>query len=181
MVGLGRPSYSFVALKLHLMKLYIIRHGLAGEHGDPRYPDDRLRPLTEEGRQRFAAVMKHLSSSGVLPQIVATSPLVRCRQTAELVVEYTTGKSKLVELSALQPGSDLQSLLEWTNLQRKDELAWVGHAPDVSRLTAALAGERCEVAIRFAKGAVACIEFDGEAARGAGELQWLVTAKVLGC
>jgi hypothetical protein len=40
---------------------------------------------------------------------------------------------------------------------------------------------RGETAIRFAKGAVACIAFDGEVVRGAGELQWLVTAKVLGC
>ena len=163
------------------MKLYIIRHGLAGEHGDPRYPDDRLRPLTDEGRKRFTAVMRRLADAGVEPQVVATSPLVRCRQTAQIVVEETRGKPKLIELSALQPGSDLQSLLQWTNLQSKDELAWVGHAPDVSHLTAALAGERRDVSIRFAKGAVACIEFDGEAARGAGELQWLVTAKVLGC
>ncbi len=42
------------------MKLYIVRHGLAGEHGDPRYPDDRLRPLTDEGRKRFANTVKAL-------------------------------------------------------------------------------------------------------------------------
>jgi hypothetical protein len=35
--------------------------------------------------------------------------------------------------------------------------------------------------MRFSKGAIACIAFDAEIARGAGELQWLVTAKVLGC
>jgi len=163
------------------MKLYIIRHGLAGEHGDPRYPDDRMRPLTEEGRKRFADTMKHLADVGFEPEIIATSPLVRCRQTAEIVVDRVRGKPKLVELSALEPGSDLDALLEWTNSQSNDEVAWLGHAPDVSNLAASLLGPRSETAIRFAKGAVACIAFDGPVARGAGELQWLVTAKVLGC
>jgi phosphohistidine phosphatase len=163
------------------MKLYIIRHGLAGEHGDPRYPDDRMRPLTDEGRKRFADTMKTLVGVGFEPQFVATSPLVRCRQTAEIVIDRVRGKPELVELAALEPGSDLDALIEWTNNQHRDEVAWVGHAPDVSDLAAALVGPRGETTIRFAKGAVACIDFEGEVARGAGELQWLVTAKVLGC
>ena len=163
------------------MKLYIIRHGLAGEHGDPRYPDDHMRPLTDEGRKRFADSMKRLADVGFEPEIVATSPLVRCRQTAEIVVDRVRGKPKLTELAALEPGSDLDALVDWTNQQEHDEVAWVGHAPDVSDLAAALLGPRGETAIRFAKGAVACIAFDGGVARGAGELQWLVTAKVLGC
>jgi phosphohistidine phosphatase SixA len=57
----------------------------------------------------------------------------------------------------------------------------VGHAPDVGDLVAALVSDRGDVTLRFAKGAVACIAFDGVVARGAGELQWLVTAKLLGC
>lgn len=163
------------------MKLYIIRHGLAGEHGDPRYPDDRLRPLTDEGRKRFSNTMKHLADAGMTPQVVAASPLIRCRQTADITVERVSGKPQLVELSALEPGSNLDALIQWTNDQQKEEVAWVGHAPDVSDLAAALVGDRRNAAIRFAKGAVACIAFDGDVARGAGELQWLVTAKVLGC
>jgi phosphohistidine phosphatase len=163
------------------MKLYIIRHGLAGEHGDPRYPDDRLRPLTEEGRKRFADTMKHLAGVGFQPQVVATSPLVRCRQTAEIVVDRVRGKPKLIELPALEPGSDLDAIINWTNEQSKDEVAWVGHAPDVNHLAASLLGPRSETAIRFTKGAILCIAFEGDVARGAGELQWLVTAKVLGC
>jgi phosphohistidine phosphatase len=163
------------------MKLYIIRHGLAGEHGDPRYPDDRMRPLTDEGRKRFADTMKHLAGLGFGPDVVATSPLVRCRQTAEIVVDRVHGKPKLTELAALEPGSDLDTLVDWSNGQGAEEIAWVGHAPDVSDLAAALLSPRGETAIRFAKGAIACIAFDGDVARGAGELQWLVTAKVLGC
>ena len=97
------------------MKLYIVRHALAGERGDPQYPDDRLRPLTDEGRKRFANAVKHLSDVGVAPQAVATSPLVRCRQTAEILVERVSSRPKLIELPALEPGSHLDALIEWTN------------------------------------------------------------------
>jgi phosphohistidine phosphatase len=162
------------------MKLYIIRHSLAGEHGDPRYPDDRLRPLTDEGRKRFTNVVKRLADTVLEPDVVATSPLVRCLQTAEIVVAQVRGKPKLVELAALEPGSDLDALIEWTNEQQVDAIAWVGHAPDVSDLAAGLLSPSGDAAIRFAKGAVACIAFDASIRRGGGELQWLMTAKMLG-
>jgi phosphohistidine phosphatase len=162
------------------MNLYIIRHGLAGEHGDPKYPDDRLRPLTGEGRKRFSAMVKHLVGVGFSPAVVATSPLVRCRQTAEIVVKALRDRPKLVELSSLEPGSQLDAVIQWTNDQSEDAVAWVGHAPDVSDMAAALIGSETDSGVRFAKGAVAYIVFDGEVNRGGGELQWLVTAKVLG-
>jgi phosphohistidine phosphatase len=162
------------------MKLYIVRHGLAGEHGDPRYPDDRLRPLTDEGRKRFANTVKALEATGIKISLIATSPLVRCRQTAEILAERIGGKPRLVEMEALVPGSDLNSLIEWTNNQAVDEVAWVGHAPDVSDLAGHLIA-RSYAQIRFAKGAVAAIEFDDLITRGGGELLWLVTAKILGC
>ncbi len=76
------------------MKLYIVRHAWAGEHGDPRYPDDRLRPLTEEGSRRFATVVKKLVDRGFRPRLVATSPLLRCLQTAEIVAEHVPGRPR---------------------------------------------------------------------------------------
>jgi phosphohistidine phosphatase len=162
------------------MKLYIVRHGLAGEHGDPRYLDDRLRPLTDDGRKRFSNTAKALAATGVKVSLIATSPLVRCRQTAEILAERLPGKPKLVEIEALVPGSDLNALIDWTNNQAVSEVAWVGHAPDVNDLTGHLIA-RGYAQIRFAKGALAAIEFDDLITRGGGELQWLVTAKVLGC
>jgi len=164
------------------MLLYIIRHAWAGQHDDPEWPDDSLRPLTSEGRERFAKLVKLLVERGFSPRIVATSPLVRCRQTAEIVVAHAPGEPRLVELPALAPGSDLASLLAWTDeaAGERDEVAWVGHAPDVSYLAAALVGGSGG-GIRFAKGGVAAIQFDGPPEPGQGELRWLATAKLLGC
>ena len=60
------------------MLLYLVRHAYAGQHGDPRYRDDSLRPLTTKGRKRFRRVIKKLSQRGFGPTLVATSPFVRC-------------------------------------------------------------------------------------------------------
>jgi len=63
--------------------------------------------------------------------------------------------------------------------RKHQQIAWVGHAPDVNRLAAAMIGDG-ESVLHFSKGSVAAIEFDDIPALGAGELRWLVTAKVLG-
>ena len=164
------------------MDLYIIRHAQAGHYGDPQWPDDSERPLTAAGKKRFARMVEQLASQGFAPEIIATSPMVRCRQTAELVAASTPGDPEVVPLDALLPGSNLEALIEWTTARLDDgrEIAWVGHAPDVSRLVAELIGEG-DTEIRFAKGAIAAIRFHGPPEIARGELRWLVTAKTLGC
>jgi phosphohistidine phosphatase len=164
------------------MDLYIIRHAWAAERDSSQWPDDDLRPLTEEGKQRFAELVKKLVGRGMTPQVAATSPLVRCKQTAEILAAASPDGPKIVDLDGLRPGSDLEELLRWAagQARRHERIAWVGHAPDVGRLAAALIG-RPDGQIRFAKGAVAAIRFDGPPTLGGGELQWLVTAKLLGC
>ena len=161
------------------MLIYIIRHAYAYEHGDPRWPDDSQRPLEAEGASRFQQAVEQLAKRGFEPQVIATSPYVRCRQTADIVAGYTPGEPTVVELPSLTPGSDLDELIEWSLAQRAESIAWVGHAPDVNHLAAALIGEG-DANLRFSKGAVAAIRIHGQLAAGRGELQWLVTAKVLG-
>jgi phosphohistidine phosphatase len=163
------------------MDLYIIRHAWAGHAGDPQWPDDAQRPLSEEGKQRFAQVVARLVERGFAPEIVATSPLLRCLQTAQVVSDGVPGSLQVVPLDELRPGSNLEGLLAWTaRHSRRQQVAWVGHAPDVDRLAAALIGEPA-AAVHFAKGGVAAIRFEDRPQIGQGELRWLITAKVLGC
>jgi phosphohistidine phosphatase len=164
------------------MILYIIRHAWAGPYGDPAWPDDFQRPLTTEGSLRFAQMVRTLAERDFEPQLVATSPLVRCRQTAQIVARQTAAEPQVVNLDALMPGSDLAAALAWTAAEAPglEQIAWVGHTPDVGNLTAALLGDS-SAWIRFAKGAVAALRFDGPPAPGQGELRWLATAKLLGC
>ncbi len=162
------------------MLLYIVRHAWAEDRDAEKYPNDDVRPLTGEGKKRFGKVVERLVDGGFRPTLVATSPLIRCRQTADILVKHLPDKVKLVELDALRPGSDVNALVEWTAAQPDEAIAWVGHAPDVGDLAASLVGD-ATAAIRFAKGAVAAIQFEGPPAGEKGELTWLATAKLLGC
>jgi phosphohistidine phosphatase SixA len=161
------------------MFLYIARHAWAGERGDPRWPDDSLRELTPEGIKRYTTVIKTLAARGLAPTRIATSPYTRCVQTAEIIAKHVEGKPQIDELESLEPGSDLEPLLEWSREQGDADTCWVGHSPDVERLAAALTGDGT-ARIRFAKGAVAAISFEADINAGAGELYWLATAKSLG-
>jgi phosphohistidine phosphatase len=161
------------------MFLYIARHAWAGERGDPRWPDDSLRELTPDGIKRYTEVVKILAKRGFKPSFIATSPYTRCRETAEIIAKHVTGNPQIDELEALEPGSDLEPLLEWSREHGDADTCWVGHSPDVERLASDLIGDGT-ARVRFAKGAVAAVSFESEINSGAGELYWLATAKSLG-
>ncbi|HEX4000591.1 MAG TPA: histidine phosphatase family protein [Pirellulales bacterium] len=162
------------------MILYIVRHAWAGEHDEKRYPNDDLRPLTADGKKRFAKMLDRLSGAKIRPTWIATSPLVRCRQTADILAEHLAKTPEITELVALRPDSDLGEVLAWAGRRKDDEqIAWVCHAPAVTDLAAALIGDG-SASIRFAKGAIAAIRFEGPLERNAGELAWLANAGMLG-
>jgi len=175
---------SLIALsreRLVNMFVYVGRHAWAHDRGDPRWPDDSLRELTPEGAERFMHVVKALAKRGFAPERIATSPYTRCRQTAEIIARYVDGAPAIDELEALEPGSDLDELVDWTNEQGGRDVCWVGHNPDLQLLAGALVSGDGGANVRFAKGAVAAVRFDGHAAAvGYGELYWLATAKSLG-
>jgi phosphohistidine phosphatase len=160
------------------MLLYIVRHAPAGQHGDPRYPNDSLRPLTRKGEGRFGRLVKRLATRGLAPTLVVSSPLLRCRQTAEILVTGVDDGARLLERDELAPGEDWQDLIGWTNAEGDAEAAWVGHAPDVDRMTAELIGAT-DANLSFAKGAVAAIRFPDKIAVGEGELCWFVKPRLI--
>ena len=65
-------------------ELYLVRHGLADERGDS-WPDDTKRPLTEEGISSLRKSARGLARAGVSFDVILTSPLVRTRQTADVI------------------------------------------------------------------------------------------------
>ena len=66
------------------IELYLVRHAIAAERG-PKYPDDTLRPLTPAGSKRFSKSVPGLIEMDVVIDFVLTSPLVRARETAQLL------------------------------------------------------------------------------------------------
>ncbi len=163
------------------MDLFIIRHAWAAQRSDTAYPDDSLRPLTDKGCERFARMVEALVPRGLKPHLIVTSPMLRCVQTAAILAKAIGEKTKVIERKELLPGGDPKHLLAGTEKHASglDQVAWVGHAPDVGYLAAALLGLD-NGWLDLKKGAIAALAFPGSPELARGELQWLVTAKVLG-
>jgi len=158
------------------MLIYVLRHAWADHSGAGHWSSDDQRPLTDEGRTRFVQVTRRLIARGFAPEVIATSPLVRCRQTSETLVEHVESEPEIVTLPELSPNSDMAAIVRWTREQQAEQLAWVGHSPDVGFLTASLLGD-CAAVERFAPGSCAAIEIDADIPMGGGRLCWLADTR----
>lgn len=160
------------------IELYLVRHGIAAERG-PKYPDDRLRPLTPAGGKKFAAGVPGLMELGVVIDFVLTSPLVRARETATLLAAGLKPKPAMAEVEALAPGGRSQAVIEAikAHAKRHRRLGLVGHEPDLGELAARLLGARGT--IPFKRGAICAIDVDGATPGGPGTLRWLLPPRAL--
>ncbi|HEX3645519.1 MAG TPA: phosphohistidine phosphatase SixA [Vicinamibacterales bacterium] len=158
-------------------ELYFVRHGLAEERGDA-WPDDTKRPLTEEGMARLRKAVRGLSRIGVAIDVVLTSPLVRARQTAEIVAGGLDPRPSIVNVDSLAPtGSYAAVLADLEKHSRKSRLALVGHEPMMGELAARLVGSRHP--IEFKKGGVCRIDVENLPPVGPADLRWMLTPKIL--
>lgn len=158
-------------------ELYLIRHGVAEVQGDA-WPDDTKRPLSEEGMSRLRKSTRGLAALGLSFDVVLTSPLVRTRQTADIVASAFDPRPPIVSADALAPGGSVQAVLADLEKQsRRKRIALVGHEPDIGELAARLAGSRHP--FEFKKGAVCRIDVATLPAAGPGTLRWFLTPKIL--
>jgi diacylglycerol kinase (ATP) len=117
------------------LELYLVRHAVAAERG-PDYPDDAQRPLTPEGVSRWRRSVAGLREFGLILDLVLASPLVRARETAELLAAGLKPKPRLVECDALAAGRKTAEVLaviaKYAAAPRPPTpIALVGHEPDL--------------------------------------------------
>jgi phosphohistidine phosphatase len=158
--------------------LYLVRHAIAEERGE-NWPDDTKRPLSDEGRVRMAKQVAGLEAMEVRIEEVLTSPLVRTRQTAEILAQGLSSRPKVTNFTALAPGHSAKEMLSaLKDYGRRSRIAMVGHEPGLGDLIAALIGTRNP--ITFKKVGVALVKVDRlPPDAGSGALCWFVTPKIL--
>lgn len=158
-------------------ELYLIRHAIAEERGEA-WPDDNKRPLSEDGISRMRKAARGLARLGVSLDVLLTSPLVRTRQTAEIVAAAVDSRPAIVNAESLAPGGSYGAVVADLEKQgRKTRIALVGHEPNIGELAARLIGSRH--AIEFKKGAICRIDVDAIPPTGPGALRWLLTPRIL--
>ncbi|MEH2308375.1 phosphohistidine phosphatase SixA [Nostoc sp.] len=115
------------------MELYLIRHGIAEDKG--LGIKDEERSLTKEGRQKTEKVAQKLVKLGLSFDLILTSPLVRARQTADILIAEKLS-SQLEKSSHLAHDGQISNWLkEWfepRNYSQNTQLALVGHEPDLT-------------------------------------------------
>ena len=127
---------------------------------------------------RLRKSARGLVALGVSFDVVVTSPLVRTKQTADIVAGAFDPRPSIVIAEALAPGGSVQAVLADLEKQsRRKRIALVGHEPGIGELAARLAGSRHP--FEFKKGAVCRIDVETLPPAGPGTLRWFVTSRIL--
>ncbi|HZF12442.1 MAG TPA: histidine phosphatase family protein [Thermoanaerobaculia bacterium] len=158
------------------MQLLVIRHAIAQEREDFARTgrDDRLRPLTDEGRKKMKQGARGLKE--LVPEIdlLATSPLTRAAQTGAILDSIYGGLSE-VEIDELSPEAAPVDFLRWLRKQKAEQVAVVGHEPSISLILSWLLTGSERRIFSFRKGGACLIEFAGEVGAGTATLLWALT------
>jgi phosphohistidine phosphatase len=116
------------------MEIYLVRHAEAAPAGEGGITDDADRPLTARGEEEAKRLGKGLELKGVRPGAVISSPLLRARQTADLLVGALTAPRPEVKLcDELAPGGKRRRLSRFLKDLGVDSVVLVGHQPDRRR------------------------------------------------
>jgi phosphohistidine phosphatase len=158
-------------------QLIVMRHGPAEDAGPGLR--DAARQLTPDGARQTRQACAGLARIADAPALILSSPLVRARQTAELLLaEYANARLEIEE--ALAPGAPREVLRQRVIAAPAASIAIVGHEPDLSAFVAWQLADRAFVAVRLGKAAVALLANDDEFSPGGAELRGLSSRKALG-
>jgi phosphohistidine phosphatase len=163
------------------MNLYLMRHGIAVESDDPAVTQDNQRALTSKGAKRLRRAARGLRYLDISFDGILTSPVLRARQTAEIVATALGLESRLEEVSGLAPESTVEHLLfGLERYQDRKHILMVGHEPLLGKTIGSLlcgGGHGLEIDLR--KGSLCRIEIDGLPLSSPGILHWHLAPKQL--
>lgn len=161
------------------MQLLIVRHAIADDRvafGATGRPDAE-RPLTEAGRKKMRANARGLRAVVPSLDVLATSPFVRARQTADILAE--TFGVEVEEVPALAHGGSPPTVLASLGGRHGETVAVVGHEPDLGLLIGWLVTGKTTSLLQLKKGGAALLWFPDELAPGVAEIRWVLSPKLL--
>ena len=163
------------------MDVLLIRHAIAEPRSDEggTQPDDRLRELTPKGRRRMKRGARGLCDLAPVIDLLASSPLARALQTAEIVSKAYDGLA-VTTVPQLEPGVGVEAVVAWLKeVETSGTVALVGHEPDLSDLASYLATGQHRSVLTLDKGGACLLEVPAGVPPGEARLSWLATARLL--
>jgi len=157
------------------MNLYLIRHGDA----EPISPakSDNKRELTSKGKESIRKAAEGWKKIIKSIDVIASSPLLRAVQTAEIVAAVLNYKEKIITDKRINSGCKLEDLIDFVRSFDEDDIAIIGHEPDMSRHLSALVSSSGMYA-EFKKGSIAKIKFEGKVKASRGTLEFLIISEL---
>lgn len=149
--------------------------------------NDDLRPLTADGEKKMKKNAKGLARVAAEPDLLVTSPLVRAKQTFE-ILRGEWGKASTATCDALRPGTAPSAFAAWLSEHgiglrghhSKTIVSVVGHEPHLSTLIAWCLEGVSPKAFELKKGGACLIDFeDGVFGKAKGRLMWSLTPSIL--
>src|ERR1051326_6295916 len=154
------------------MKLYFLRHTEALDG-----PDDAARPLSPGGKNDARELGRFLKRAGVEFDAAWSSPLIRAKQTAEIVLA-ACGQATLEIEKALSNEAAQSDFDRWLKgLPALKRVLLVGHAPSLPERVRRLLGLTIPETFTMPKGGLACLETEDRLSAG---LKFFITPKPLG-
>jgi phosphohistidine phosphatase len=158
------------------MELYVLRHGEAGARLEIMARDSG-RSLTAAGRDEVQLIAKRISSLKLKFDHIVTSPLVRARETAEVVAR--TQKSKVEEWDELKPEGDRQAFYRrLSKLKADSSVLVVGHEPYLSTMICDMIGAPGGRML-LKKAGLARVRVGTFTPKVSGELRWLLSPGII--
>lgn len=156
------------------MNLYLIRHSIAEKANPPK--KDFERELTDEGKELMNRAVNGWRK--IIPSfdLVLYSPYLRAEQTAKIIGEVYNIFDKLSKENNLAAGCSTGMLIDTLSLYDFENIAVVGHQPDLSHHIANLCSKN-SMNISFPAAAISKINFSGAVKFSSGKLEFLIPAE----
>jgi phosphohistidine phosphatase len=159
------------------MNLYVLRHASAGlRRANPLL--DAKRPLDKEGKKHCLQLAYVLNALDIQFDLIVSSPLKRCLQTASLIGTETGYEAQILNSTALAPAATLKDFQKLLNdCSKRENLLVVGHNPNLSSFLGSLlvSAANPEAKIRLRKGSIARVVLT----RGPATLQSLLDPRTV--
>ena len=156
------------------MQLLIVRHAIAEERETWAPRDDSLRPLTADGKKKMKESAKGLRALVPKLDVLATSPLTRAMQTAQILSKvYDRSGPAVAEV--LSPGQRPAAIVAWLRTQSAHKtVAVVGHEPGLGSLATWLCAGIERSFLDLGKGGACLVELAERIEAGEAMLAWVL-------
>ncbi len=160
------------------MDLYVLRHGKA-EQFPSAGKTDTYRALTRQGKDEIHQIAAWMLKQGCRFDLIASSPLKRAIETADIVAETYGLEKNLLVWQELSPGMDFDRLMgQIGSCSNVSSLLIIGHEPSLSSCISCIISQKGQASVQMKKGGLARIR-NFTPSPVFGELVWLIPPRFM--